>query len=182
MLFKSICICSKIKKFDLRTKITLLMHIREINKTTNTGKLAKLMLNNCGIAILGRKDIELQPEELIFKDHTNLILFPAASNELNEKFLSTLEKPINLIVLDGNYHQAVKMTRSELLRDIKRVRLPYGQKSSYELRTARDSEKISTIEAIIKAIEIIENGPVVKEMEKIFLKMIDDIKTKMGSC
>jgi len=181
MLFTNICICNKIKIFDLKMRVTMMMHIKEINRSTNTGKLAKLMLSKSSIVPVGAPDIPAKREDIVLPGYDNLVLFPAATQNLDDSFLKTLNLPVNLIVLDGNYNQAGKMFRSELLDGVKRVRLPLGQKSNYELRHIRGTERISTIEAIIKSIEIIEPGPAVEAIHKIFLQMVHDIQTKMGS-
>lgn len=179
-LFKSICICGDIKKFDLKTRVTLLMHVKEVDRSTNTGKIAELMLTNSKTVIVGAPDGELEQKDIIMDGYENLVLFPHASNVLDGNYVSRLGMPVNLIVPDGNYHQAVKMTRSELLGNLKRVRLPSGQKGEYGLRDSKDPEKVSTIEAVIKAIEVIENGPVVAEMNRIFRKMVESFKTHNG--
>lgn len=179
-LFKSICICPEITKFDLKTRITLLTHVREINKSTNTGKIAKLMLTNCIMPVLGLMDRPLERSDILFEEYENLVLFPYASNILDKDFVNRLERPLNLIVPDGNYNQAVKMTKSHLLEGVRRVRLPAGQKSSYELRSMKDTEKISTIEAVIYAIEIIESPEAASEMRRVFHKMVRDFKSKIG--
>jgi len=181
MLFTNICICDKIKVFDLKMRVTMMMHIKEINRSTNTGKLAKLMLSNSSIVPVGAPDMPAKREDIVLPGYDNLVLFPAATQNLDESFLKTLNLPVNLIVLDGNYNQAGKMFRSELLDGVKRIRLPLGQKSNYELRHIRGTERISTIEAIIKSIEIIEPGPAVEAIHTIFLQMVNDIQTKMGS-
>lgn len=181
MLFTNICICNDIQKFDLKMRVTIMMHIKEINRSSNTGKLAKLMLTNSSIVPVGALDIPAKREDIVLPGYENLILFPAATQNLDHGFLSTLKLPVNLIALDGSYNQAGRMFRSELLDGLKRVRLPLGQKSNYELRHIKGTEKISTIEAIIKSIEIIEPGPAVEAIHTIFLRMVNDIQTKMGS-
>jgi DTW domain-containing protein len=169
-----------LKIYDLKTKITLLIHTKEVNKATNTGKLAELMLSNCRTLIVGALDGELKEADIVSEGYENLILFHSASNVLDSEFLSTITKPVNLIVPDGNYHQAVKMTKSECLKNIRRVKLPLGQAGEYSLRNSKDKEKVSTIEAIIKAVEIIENGPAAEDMYKIFKKMVGGFKSIMG--
>jgi DTW domain-containing protein len=179
-LYKAICVCSEVKIFDLKTRVTLLIHTKEVNKATNTGKLAQLMLSNCRTLIVGTLDGELREQDIVSEGYENLILFHSASNVLDSEFLSTLTAPVNLIVPDGNYHQAVKMTKSGSLKNIRRVKLPPGQEGEYSLRNSKDKQKVSTIEAIIKAIEIIENGPAAESMYKIFKKMIGGFKSIMG--
>jgi len=179
-LFESICICGDIVKFDLRTRVTLLLHVKEYGRTTNTGKIATLMLTNSKTVIVGAPEGEIEQKDVTAGGYENLVLFPHASNVLDGTFVSALNRPVNLIVPDGNYHQAVKMTRSELLSGVKRVRLPSGQKGEYGLRDSKDPEKVSTIEAVIKAIEILEKGPVVAEMYRIFRKMVEGFRKYNG--
>lgn len=179
-LFRSICICGDIVKFDLKTRITLLTHIKEVSKSTNTGKIAHLMLSNCVMPVLGLMDRPLERSDILFDEYENIVLFPYASNVLDKDFISKVTKPVNLIVPDGNYNQAVKMTKSHLLEGVRRVKLPSGQKSSYELRSMKDTEKISTIEAVIYAVEIIESPEAASEMRRVFLNMVKDFKTKIG--
>ncbi|PCI27076.1 hypothetical protein COB52_05400, partial [Candidatus Kaiserbacteria bacterium] len=41
-----LCICSELKTLDLKTRLTLVIHRREVQKTTNTGMLAIKILSN----------------------------------------------------------------------------------------------------------------------------------------
>jgi len=179
-LFKSICICGDVTKFDIKTRVTLLMHVKEIERSTNTGKIAELMLTNSKTVIVGAPDGKLEQSDIISEGYENVVLFPHASNILDDSFISKLDRPLNLIVPDGNYHQAVKMTRSDLLSGIKRVRLPSGQKGEYGLRDSKDPEKVSTIEAVIKALEILGDIQAAEAMTDIFRKMVERFKTHNG--
>ncbi|HQO09247.1 MAG TPA: tRNA-uridine aminocarboxypropyltransferase [Clostridiales bacterium] len=179
-LFKAICICGDIKVYSLRTRVTLMMHVKEVKRATNTGKLASLMLSNSSTVLIGEPDRPAKRDDIVLDGYENLVLYPNATQIIERSFLDTLEKPVNLIVLDGNYNQAGKMFRSEIIEGVKRVRLPAGQKSDYEIRKSRNIERISTIEAIVNAIEIIENGPCVDHIRRIFLKMVNDLQTKTG--
>ena len=175
-LYESICICSDIIRFDLKTRITLLTHVKEVNKATNSGKIVKLMLSNCTAPVLGLLERPLEKEDLIFEGYENLVLFPHASSVLTEETAKSAGRPVNLIVPDGNYSQAVKMTKSHLLEGLKRVRLPSGQKSSYGLRKMSDPEKISTAEAVVRALEITGDSEAAAAIEKVFLKMTEGFR------
>jgi DTW domain-containing protein YfiP len=66
------------------------------------------------------------------------------------------------------------------LSGIKRVRLPSGQKGEYGLRDSKDPEKVSTIEAVIKALEILGDIQAAEAMTDIFRKMVERFKTHNG--
>ena len=176
-LYNDICICSEIKEFTLDTRISILMHIKEKRKVSNTGKIADLCLNNSQVIYKGEKYPTTNIEDLILEDHINLILYPDATSELNKEFVAKCDKPINLILLDGNYNQAGKMFRSEeILRKAKAVRLPLGQIRKCSLRTPLHREQISTIEAILNALDIIGDNSANEHMEYILNEMTFRLK------
>ena len=87
MLFKNICICNDIQKFGLKMRVTIMMHIKEINRSTNTGKLAKLMLTNSTVVPVGAPDMPAKREDIILPGYENLVLFPIATQNLDANFL-----------------------------------------------------------------------------------------------
>lgn len=179
MLYNEICICSKIKKFTINTKISILMHIKEKRKVSNTGKIADLCLTNSQVIYKGEKHPTTDIRDLISEDHINLILYPDATAELNKELIAKFDKPINLIALDGNYNQAGKMFRMEkILRKAKTVRLPLGQIRKCELRSPLHPEQISTIEAILNALEIIGDSSANEYMEYFFNEMTLRLKKR----
>ena len=179
-LYKDICICQEIKKFDIDTKVSILMHTKEKRKVSNTAKIAYLCLNNCNLLIKGEKDSETNLGDIISPDHTNLVLYPDSSKELNKKLISTITRPINLIALDGNYNQAGKMFRSEIaLQNAIKVRLPYGQRRKDKLRSPLHPEQISTIEAIINSLEIIGDTEANDHMEYLLNEMTSRLKKRI---
>ena len=178
-LYNDLCICSEIKEFALETRISILMHIKEKRKVSNTGKIANLCLSNSQIIYTGEKYPTTDIKDLISEDHINLILYPDATTELNKEFIAKCDKPINIIALDGNYKQAGKMFRSEkILRKVKTVRLPLGQRRRCKLRSPLHPEQISTIEAIINSLEIIGDSKANEYMEYLFNEMTFRLKKR----
>ncbi|MCK5761054.1 MAG: DTW domain-containing protein, partial [Candidatus Delongbacteria bacterium] len=178
-LYNDICMCSEIKEFNLDTRISILMHIKEKRKVSNTGKIANLCLSNSQVIYKGEKYPTTDIEDLISEDHINLILYPNATSELNKEFISKCDKPINLILLDGNYNQAGKMFRLEkTLRKAKTIHLPLGQTRKCKLRSPLHPEQISTIEAIINSLEIIGDTSANEHMEYLFNEMTLRLKKR----
>ncbi|MBN2790664.1 MAG: DTW domain-containing protein [Candidatus Delongbacteria bacterium] len=181
-LYKDICICSEIKKFNLDTRISILMHNKEKRKVSNTAKIAYLTLNNCNLVTKGEKDVNTDINSIISSQHINIVLYPDASKELNRELLQNFDKPVNLIVLDGNYNQAGKMFRSDIaLQKAIKVRLPLGQIRKDQLRSPVHPEQVSTIEAVINALEIIGDTEANEHMEYLFGELTLRLKKRVNS-
>jgi DTW domain-containing protein len=146
------------------------MHCRELTLPTGTAQLAKLTLSNFELRIRGLRDEPMSHEELTPEGRQSLVLYPSEeAQELNTDYLRTLTKPISLIVLDGNWRQAAKMSsRIGQLRDVPRVKLPVGAQSEYRLRKEHREDRVSTFEAIARSLGVIEGANVQQELEAIF--------------
>ena len=100
------CICSKLSILDTKTRVDLVVHYKELKRTTNTGRLIAELLSNQHIWIRGKKDKPLDHSDVISKLYQSLLLYPADdAQELNATFIKTLNptKPLQLIVPDGNW-------------------------------------------------------------------------------
>jgi DTW domain-containing protein YfiP len=77
-----------------------------------------------------------------------------------------MTRPLNLVVPDGNWRQTGKMIRRDGdMAQIPRVTLPVGNPSAYRIRTERRQEGLATIEAIARALGIIESPEVQAALE-----------------
>jgi len=148
----------------------ILMHCRELTLTTSTALLAELTLSNFELRVRGRLEEPMSNEGLTPEGRQSLVLYPSEdAEELNSAYLTKLNKPITLIVLDGNWRQAAKMgSRIAELRDVPRVKLPVGAPSEFRLRRGPRENCMSTFEAIARSLGIIEGAQVQRELEAIF--------------
>lgn len=169
-MFVPLCICSIAPRFHLQTRVVILMHHRELTQTTSTALLAKITLSNFELRVRGIRDEPMSNEDLTPEGRQSLVLYPSEeAQELNHEYVTTLTKPISLIVLDGNWRQAAKMgSRIAELRDVPRVKLPVGAPSEFRLRHEHRNDGMSTFEAIARALGIIEGAKVQQELEAIF--------------
>lgn len=147
-----------IPRIALQTRVIILMHTCEEVLTTNTARLTAKALTNSEVRIHGRRDERMSFEGLSQPGRTSLLLYPSPlSVELTPEFASCLSAPVNLIVPDANWRQTTKFVRREPgLAGIKHVRLPPGPMSEYLLRTQRSSRNLCTLEAIARALGILE--------------------------
>ncbi|MBM3845421.1 MAG: DTW domain-containing protein [Verrucomicrobia bacterium] len=184
-----LCICAAIDECRAatspRTHVVILMHQRERVRTTNTARLAQLTIPGCEIRVRGLKDAPLSLEGLGGTSRQPLLLFPTEDAvELNESFVRQLTQPVQLIVPDGTWGQAAKVTKREPgLAGVPRVKLPTGSPTQYGLRRSTKPEGLATFEAIARALGILEGGELQKRLEAVFLLMVErTLRSRGGAC
>jgi DTW domain-containing protein len=171
----SLCICALIPKVETRTRLVLVIHRYEDRKPTNTGRLATECLPNSEVVVRGH---EAQPSPPIAPppETQPLLLFPDEDAVPIERFADSA-RPVTLIVPDGTWRQASKVrARVPGLRDVPRVSLPLGARSLYRLRVDAHEQGLATIEAIARALGVLEGarGAAVQEaLEWVFRAMVE---------
>ncbi|WP_397454354.1 tRNA-uridine aminocarboxypropyltransferase [Pseudomonas versuta] len=150
------CLCALIPQLDSRTRVLLLQHPSEVGHALNTARLADLGLLNA----------ELRVGE-VFEDLATLLsppgyqarlLFPGEDAQLIDTAEPSDESlPWLLVVPDGTWRKARKLLHlNPLLAQLPRATLPEGTVSRYRLRKAPGPGALSTLEAIVQALEILE--------------------------
>jgi len=169
-----LCICQSIPRYILETRLVLVMHRRELSKTTATGPLALEALPNSELRIHGHKDTPLDFSDLNIPERRTLLLYPGDDVPvLNRSFLDQDGRAVTLVVPDGSWRQAAKMgKRLPGLGHAEMVRLPEGPLTCWGLRKENHSEGLATFEAIARAIGIIESPTVQAGMEELFRLMV----------
>ena len=158
---QDLCICARIPRVETQARVIVLVHYRELKTSTNTGRLATLALPNSELRIRGLRNEMTRTEDLMTTGGDTLLLYPSPeSEELTPEFVASLRAPVTLVVPDGSWRQAQKVqTREPGLAAAKRVRLPRGQKlSEFRLRKEPNAEAVCTLEAIARALGILEQG------------------------
>jgi DTW domain-containing protein YfiP len=143
-----LCLCAGLEPLRIRTRIVLATHPVERHKPTNTGNLVRLVLPSCEIRIAGRNDCPWDPTGL----EGAWLLHPSGARELEVS-----DRPPALVVVDGTWRQAKRMLEREpTLAALPRVRLPPGWPGDFRIRTTRHPDRLSTLEAVARALIIIE--------------------------
>ena len=169
-----LCLCALIPRprIETRTRLVLIIHRYEARKPTNMGRLATECLANSEIIVRGH---ESQPTPPFSCDPGTrpLFLFPhEGATHLDE--IPTPSGPVTLIVPDGNWRQAAKVrNRVPGLRDVQCVSLPAGPPSTYRLRTEAHETGLATIEAIARAMGLLEGEHVQRALDLVFVAMVD---------
>lgn len=168
------CICSLIPYLDLKTRLVLIMHHREVIKTTATGPLALKSLVNSELQVQGLKEKPQNLSRLNEENRRVLLLYPGEDiPELTPSFLEKDPRPVTLVVPDGTWTQTGKMARRiPGLQQAEKVKLPAGQPGEWHIRKTVHPFALSTYEAIARAFGIIESATVQNKLEKLFRVMV----------
>lgn len=168
------CICKLIPSINNQTLVSVIMHHRESYKTTNTARLACMALNNSRILLRGLKEEPLDLKNIHDNEYQSVLLTLNERSELlTSQLVKSFKKKIQLIVPDGNWRQANKMgNREKFLQNIPWVKLAPGLKSCYQLRREHHPEGLSTLEAIARALSVIETPEIEDQLMTFFKIMV----------
>ncbi len=169
------CICESIPSLTLRTKITLIIHAKELKRTTNTGRLALRALTNSEMRIRGQNRETLNLSDLLTSSYRTLLFYPSDNAvELDHKFVNESALPIQLIVPDGNWRQASKVHyRHHELKDIPRVKISKPNTMELHMRAETTEAGMATLEAIAHALGIIEGEEVKETLLKFYIAKLE---------
>ena len=151
------------------------MHTLEQVLTTNTAKLVHKSLPNSEIQVHGRKDERLSASDFHEEGRIPLLLYPSGhATELTPEFVASLSAPVTLIVPDANWRQTHKFVRREpSLVGIRHVRIPAGPPSEYRLRVQRHESGVCTLEAVARAIGVLESRDAQAKLELLLRVMVE---------
>jgi DTW domain-containing protein YfiP len=167
-----LCICALISPIETRTRLVLIIHRREDRKPTNTGRLAAACLSNSQVLVRGHAASPTPPFR--WEPSTQpLFLFPDPDAIPIAQFARS-ERPVTLIVPDGNWRQAAKVrARVPGLGDVPCVSLEPDAPTTYRLRHETRDQGLATIEAISRAFGVLEGTHVRVALERVFHAMVE---------
>lgn len=166
-----LCVCSLIPSppLAITTRLVLVLHREEERKPTNTGQLAAACIAGSQVIIRGDRD-RPEPPLPIAPGSRPLLLFPHD----DATPLTATDTPVTLIVPDGTWRQAAKVRRRVPgLADVPCVGLPPGPPSRYRLRSEPVTGGLATLEAIARALEILDGADVRAALERVFRAMVE---------
>jgi DTW domain-containing protein YfiP len=172
------CLCSLIPSLASRTRVLLLQHPSEVNHALNTARLAALGLSNAEL-IVGEVFEDL-PAMLNRPGYQARLLFPADDAQPMQAYGES-DEPLLLVVPDGTWRKARKMLHlNPLLAALPRVTLAEGGVSRYRLRKAPGPGALSTIEAIVQALQTLEAPASFESLLRPFEALIEGQIAAMG--
>jgi DTW domain-containing protein YfiP len=171
----TLCMCAELPRLELRTKISLVIHHRELSRSSNTGLLAHQSLVNSEVRIRGEGREALDLSGLLSSKYRTLLFYPSADAlELDRELVYRDSRPIQLIVPDGTWRQARKIhSRQPELKNVPRVKISAPNRATFQMRAQSRPERMATLQAIACALRIIEGDLVAARLMKLYHARVD---------
>lgn len=150
---RAFCVCARVPRVENQTKILVVRHTKEAQKSTNTARLASLALSNMEIVDYGAQG---HPFDLaLLEGEAMWALFPDSVRPLPPG------RPRTLVVIDGTWAQVRQMShRVPRLSTLPRLSLSPPEAPTIRLRRPPHPDGMATIEAIGHALTLLEGAPV----------------------
>jgi DTW domain-containing protein YfiP len=176
---ESHCLCSTIPRLSSATRVLILQHSDEARHALNTARLAALGLTNAQL-LVGEcfEDIERY-----WEGYTPWLLFPGEKSVTLADACAAKKTSAQtmLIVPDGTWRKARKLLYlNPAVAALPRVSLPAGLSSRYRLRKAPQAGAVSTIEAVVEALNTLESPLCFDALLTPFEVLIDTQINTMG--
>ncbi|MGE0867021.1 MAG: tRNA-uridine aminocarboxypropyltransferase [Kofleriaceae bacterium] len=161
LLQQRVCLCAQLPSIATATRIVIVRHHLEKWRSSNSGRLAHLALPNSVVIDHGGSDGPAQLPAL----EGAWLLFP----EGTPTEVAPVPAPRQLVVLDATWSQARRMYRKlAALRGLPILRLPDAPMPTARLRESPGPGRVSTIEAIARALRILEGDAAAEPLEDLF--------------
>lgn len=178
-----LCFCRDVTSFDTVTRVVVVAHYKEQFRVTNSGRLVPLCLQRADFRTRGGPGERLDEEGLgncaglgdrrvglLWADPSAAVLGPDDD-----------PRPWTLVAADGSWRQAQRMIRRErALAALPRVRVPAGPPSRYRLRRQVRDGRLSTCEAVARALGALEGAAVQLHLESVFDRFVARILYTRG--
>jgi len=179
-LHLALCLCGDVAPIDTVHRLCLVIHAAEADKTTNSGLLAARSLRNSTVVTVGHTRPEHNEDvgATIGDGAGCVLLFPGDDARPLADVAAEATGPLTLVVPDGTWAQTQKMRRRVAgLQQLPCVSLPPGPPTVYHLRAEPKDGGLSTLEAIARALVILEGpqaGPAVEAtLLSIFARFVE---------
>lgn len=174
------CLCDSLENISNHTHIIILQHPSESKHALNTVALMQKSFANIKVFI-GEDFSEHAELNSLFNDHLDSIalLFPTDSAQALK--YNSEKKITHIVLIDGTWKKAQKIyILSKNLQTLPSYKLEVASKGRYIIRSTDIENGLSTLEASISALNILENELDTKSLMNSFKKMIDFQIEKMG--
>jgi DTW domain-containing protein len=171
---EGLCLCASIPRIANRTPVLIVQHPRERAHPFNTARLGELGLERLRVVVDYDSRLRKHPETLELPRGAGLLYPHPCARDIHT--LTPEERPESLVVIDGTWHHA-----RTLYRDIPRLHalphftLPAHHTSSFQIRRQPQAHCLSTVEAIVLALQALEPETVGLELLlAAFRRMVED--------
>lgn len=152
------CYCAQVTPLQTRTRVVVLQHPRERHKAIGTARIAALCLPAAEILVGFQFEHDRRARSLLANpDAPAVLLYP--SPEARDLKRDPPKGPVTLVVLDGTWTQARSLLRhNPWLESLPKVAFEPEKPSEYRIRREPREDYVSTIEAMVHALGLLEEG------------------------
>lgn len=165
------CLCDQIAPAASKTMISVIIHITEMNRRSNSGHFAAKCLAKSKVIPYGVPWDKFDHSKLTSGNKKPLLLFPGSENIVSR---SAGDSQKHLVVVDGNWRQAKRMFQ-KLLRtnEFEWVSLPKETSGGFALRdSSMKAGTVSTMEAIAIALRELEGEAIYDHLNSYFNRFV----------
>jgi len=154
--------CAHAPRVATHTPLLLVVHVHDLGRTSNTARLLALAVRDATLVCHGVPPAPPDVATYVPAGTTPIVLFPGhGAKHLTPELVAALPSPPALVVPDGNWRQAGKMVkRLPLLAAATKVALPSRDFAGPALRRNRPGHRMSTYEAVVQALAILDGEEV----------------------
>jgi len=179
---RELCLCASVPLIQNATKVILIISKREFRVPTNTGRLASLALANSVALVRGDLEQPYDLNEHLGPEGTNFVFYPDDEAQVATPEMASPGAPLTLIFPDGNWRGAGKMCRRDpVTATLPRMKLPPGPPSHYRVRKETKNEGLATVEAIARALGIVESPQIQWQLEQLLELMAERTMASRGT-
>ncbi len=168
-----VCYCAVLPRLETCTRVVILQHPRERDMPIGTARMASLALPGATLRVGMQWTAEALSDILGDPTRPPILLYPGrgARDILREPPTG----PVTLICVDGTWAQARGLVnRSPVLQALPRYAFSAPEPSQYRIRKEPDDAYVSTIEALVHVLGVLEGDPArVRALLDPFHAMVD---------
>lgn len=153
-LVPDVCACALLPRMRLQTPLAIIQHARERVKPTNSGRLLARIVEDTTLIPHGVAGLPFDPGPLADPEVDWVLLYPKVDAPVLQP-----GRRVGLVLLDGTWNQAARMARRVPgMTTLPCATLPPGPPPLWTVRAQPREGGLSTFEAALRALEILE-GP-----------------------
>ena len=171
------CFCTELTAVPSRTRVLILRHAAEVNKTSNSGRLAALALANSRLVDHGLPDASGRGHPLDVTQELGdapWVLAPGGASGRPTAITT-------LVVIDSTWVNAKSMRwRIAPLSRVPTLTLPAPAIAPLRMRRGTTDDQMATIEAIAAALELLDEPEPAAHLRRMFALMAERVQALRG--
>jgi len=154
-----VCYCAALPSLATQTRIVILQHPREKDMPIGTARMAQLCLTEAELHV-GIRWGESAAFLKAISDPARPAVLLSPGPTARDIFTDPPEGPVTLVVVDGTWSQAKTVVRDNpCLQALPRYAFATPEPSQYRIRKEPRAEYVSTIEALMHVLGVLERDP-----------------------